>query len=393
MAENKWGKTANNVANTPNWAVAYVNKSVNNATNQTNLSGNVSVGAWLNGATRQLQQVGVFGVSAATLNTGGANVNSEANRINHTGWNLRRGGTGPVKSAKINVGGSSYCNLGSIKFVATGTGSVNATGLITTNSTGGITAVTMDPPPYNTPPGFGINGVGAAFINVSNTTVTYPANSMSNSTGGSALTLTNGAGFTNGDLIVISNGTINALVSITANATGNTASATLVRGGAGFVNATAIAKAYFASDGASPAGNAVASATVSVGGTTYGNTDVITFSNGVTNATANPVTNSTGGITSVTMLTYGRGFPGATNVAIAFANATGGASGGSGATLAAVMSAAPTLTITVNAGATANIVPVLGGRAGRVHYETLVALVGISGPAVVAANSTFLPSS
>jgi len=98
----------------------------------------------------------------------------------------------------------------------------------------------------------------------------------------------------------------------------------------------------------------VATLTISVGGTGYSNTDTVKVAvtgNGSINASATLVTNATGGITTVTITNAGRGFTNAASGTVSFANSTSGASAGSGATL----------TIT------------LGGRAGRKHYECLVA--------------------
>jgi hypothetical protein len=95
----------------------------------------------------------------------------------------------------------------------------------------------------------------------------------------------------------------------------------------------------------------VASATSS-GGTGYANGDVLTVANGVVNATATVATNSTGGDLTFTFTNNGSGFINTSAVAITVANSTAGATGGSGATI----------TVT------------LGGRAGRRHVETLVAM-------------------
>lgn len=93
----------------------------------------------------------------------------------------------------------------------------------------------------------------------------------------------------------------------------------------------------------------VTSVTVSAGGSGYANSDlVVVSSTGTVNAAGTLVTNSTGGITSITITSGGRGFVNASTVAIT--NSTGGATAGSGATL----------------------VGVLGGRANRIQYETLV---------------------
>jgi hypothetical protein len=95
----------------------------------------------------------------------------------------------------------------------------------------------------------------------------------------------------------------------------------------------------------------VTAAVVTAGGTTYTNTDVITVSGGTTNATFTPVTNSTGGIISTTPTSPGYGFKFSNVAVFSVANSSGGATTGSGATFTAT----------------------LGGRAGRVTHETIVA--------------------
>lgn len=98
----------------------------------------------------------------------------------------------------------------------------------------------------------------------------------------------------------------------------------------------------------------VKSLTITVGGTGFANTDVIKVAvtgAGSSNAAGTLTTNSTGGITATVVTVPGGGFSNASSATVSFANSTGGASTGSGATLT----------------------PVFGGRAGRVHYECLVA--------------------
>lgn len=89
--------------------------------------------------------------------------------------------------------------------------------------------------------------------------------------------------------------------------------------------------------------------------TGYDNTDVITVSSPHAggNATATVSTNSTGGALVISITNSGYGFT-AVNAAanVSIANSTGGSSGGSGATFLATA----------------------GGRAGRVSFETLVAM-------------------
>ena len=104
--------------------------------------------------------------------------------------------------------------------------------------------------------------------------------------------------------------------------------------------------------------------TISYTGTAtgYANTDVITVASPVAggNATVTMTTNSTGGALTLTVGTKGFGFfnvNAAANVVVA--NSTGGATAGSGATF----------------------LPVIGGRAGRVTNETLVAMGTITSDA------------
>lgn len=96
----------------------------------------------------------------------------------------------------------------------------------------------------------------------------------------------------------------------------------------------------------------VASFTIVSGGTGYSNSDTFRVSGGVVNAVANLQTNATGGIINVVFSNFGNGF---TNTA------------------------SLTRTITTGAGTGANVTVTLGGRAGRVHMETLVAMSSISG--------------
>ena len=281
----QWGKQANTAANSVLWGVVVARKTAN-STNRDSFFGNTTPGAYLggNGSKALKEVIGEFGVTAAMI----ANTQGEGNKVGHTGWNIRRAGTGPVNSVTVIAGGVAFNNTDVVTF---GNSTINATGTPVTNSIGGILSVT-------------VTSSNNLFVNA-----TFAGAAVKNSTGGST-------------------------------------------------------------------GNGIASATASPGGTSYNNTDVITFSNGVINATANPVTNSTGGITAITMLTYGKGFSNNTNTVKAAANSTGGATSGSGATF------------TVNVGG-ANLLAVIGGRSGRVHYETLVSMKSMAG--TPSGNATVLP--
>jgi hypothetical protein len=101
------------------------------------------------------------------------------------------------------------------------------------------------------------------------------------------------------------------------------------------------------------------------GGIGYSNTDLLVISGGSTNATGTLATNATGGIIATTLTAPGKGFVNVSASTVAVTNSTGGASGGSTATF--------TLT--------------LGGRAGRVTYENIVAMGSIS----ATANTAIFP--
>jgi hypothetical protein len=90
---------------------------------------------------------------------------------------------------------------------------------------------------------------------------------------------------------------------------------------------------------------------VTAGGTGYANSDLIRVSGGTVNAAGSITTNATGGISSIVITNPGSGFVNVSASTVAVTNSTAGASAGSGATF------------TLN----------LGGRAGRVSYETIVA--------------------
>lgn len=107
----------------------------------------------------------------------------------------------------------------------------------------------------------------------------------------------------------------------------------------------------------------VVSFTINTGGSSYTNANSIRVtSTGGVNATANITTNSSGGITSLTVTNLGSGFTSLT----------------------------PTVTIVTATGSGANVTATAGGRAGRVHYETLVAMSSIASDA---SDDTQLPNS
>lgn len=175
-----------------------------------------------------------------------------------------------------------------------------------------------------------------------------------------------GTGYTNGDIVTVTNGTSAAILSIGTNATGNATSLTVVSGGAGFLNATAVSSAVTV--GANTVNNIV----ITTPGGGYTNGDILTISNGTINATATITTNAAGNVASVVITQRGRGFISNTGVDTAVTNSTGGATSGTDAVFAPKMGASTTN------GASATFVYGVGGRAGRVHQEVLVSASTIS---------------
>lgn len=106
---------------------------------------------------------------------------------------------------------------------------------------------------------------------------------------------------------------------------------------------------------------ALSSVTITAGGTDYANDEVFTVENSAgANAEGTVTTNANGTITSVTITDYGDLFT-ALN---------------------------PTITIDTANGVDGELTAVVGGRAGRVTYETLVALNTVVGDATSFSNTS-----
>jgi hypothetical protein len=180
-----------------------------------------------------------------------------------------------------------------------------------------------------------------------------------------------GSGFANGETFRVSGGGVNATANVTTNATSNLASATVVGGGSGFSNSVGLTVTFHREKHLND---------IVVGGTPtgYANDDVIRASNGTINATATIVTNATGGFETgnVTITNVGLWANTKANADVAFVvlAANGANSAGSGATFTANLSTSTGGNVTAYT---------FGGRANRVHYETLVAMRSISGNASV----------
>lgn len=198
-----------------------------------------------------------------------------------------------------------------------------------------------------------------------------------------------GNSFANGETITVSNGSTNATGTVTTNATGNMTSIAVTSGGAGWANTTMAVISFDRQ-------KHVLAITVTGSTSGYSNSDTIRVSNtaATINATATVTTNATGGFTNsgITITNVGLFANVTTNtqVVISVLASNGSASPGTGATLVA--------NLVPSTGGSATIT--LGGRAGRVHYETLVAMGSLGAqtaaygtPALVAdaSDDTYLP--
>lgn len=115
---------------------------------------------------------------------------------------------------------------------------------------------------------------------------------------------------------------------------------------------------------------------ISAGGSSYVNSEVVTFSNGTTNATATITTNSTGGVTALAITAGGSGFANSGHIVIQVANTTAASNSTNGNT-----SGGSSLAVTIT----------LGGAAGRVYRETLVAMT--AAPTTDASDDAQFPDS
>ncbi len=173
------------------------------------------------------------------------------------------------------------------------------------------------------------------------------------------------SGYANGETVIISGGQSNATAVITTTSSGNLATLAVRTPGLFAVN-TGLSAAFQRE-------KHVVSFLVTTPGSGYNNTDIVTVSNGSVNAIGTPTTGSIGNISSIAV---NSGFVGLfgntqanTTTVVTFTAANGAASNGTGAVIQANLGASST-------GGSVSILT-LGGRAGRVHYECLVAMGSI----------------
>lgn len=199
-------------------------------------------------------------------------------------------------------------------------------------------------------------------------------------------TIAAGTNFVNGETVIVSNGTANAILSLTTNAAGvpTPSGVTVINPGAGWVNTTMAASTFSREKHLS-----TVTFSTGAGDVGYSNTSIITFSNAsayVNAYTANLSTNATGGTVTTTIAEKGRFLNAlvATDLVMTITKYDGTTATGNTVTTAitkaVATSSAGTITLT------------LGGRAGRVHTETLVAMgsLGMSNAATGPNSASFV---
>lgn len=203
----------------------------------------------------------------------------------------------------------------------------------------------------------------------------------------------NGSGFVNGDAINVTGGSLNAVMTVTTNATGNLTGGTIYTAGL-FPNTSAATLAF----NRDQHGTTLIYANSTSALTNVGNANTINVTVTDTRAAAEPwgkpatgsfTSNATAGFgaSPVTVTWTSNGVfsntANSTNLTVALTNAA------NGAVIGSVTSSG--LTLTTSSGGFAGAIT-LGGRAGRVNYELLVVDRHINATATSSvANSTYLP--
>jgi hypothetical protein len=216
------------------------------------------------------QAVGVFGVTSTQMQN---NVtNAVKDHPAHAGWVLRRAGTGPVIGGTVTAPGGTFAN-GETITVSNAT-VVNATLVVSTNATGNATSVS-------------VRSGGSGFTNTSMALITFNREKhVANVTGTAA-----GVGYSNGDLIVMSNTTnvvVPASFVIATNATGGIVNGSMLNTSNSLNNVGLFLNAQLAA-------GLVFTVTNSSGGANTGNGTVTALAAAVINSTGGTVTLTLGG--------------------------------------------------------------------------------------------------
>jgi hypothetical protein len=191
-----------------------------------------------------------------------------------------------------------------------------------------------------------------------------------------AVVASGGLNVANGETVTLSNGSANGVMTLTSNATGNIASVTINDGGVFPTNTTVVVGFNRQ--------RSLRTITVAGTATGYSNTDTIRVSNGITNATATLVTNSTGGFVTANVTITNIGLFSNTTannqLVISVLANTGANSAGSGATFTANIAPSTSGSITIST---------LGGRAGRVQYENIAVIRSMTNAGADAEDTQF----
>lgn len=234
-----WGKN-DQANNAPKW------KSIDAAgtvTRGNNYFSNTTPNAIVNN-----EVIGLFGVDQTEANVAQKGVTP--------GWVVVRRGTGPITAISATAG-VGFANGDTI---TVSNGSANATAVLTTNATGNLVSVAIP-----------ASGLGSGYVNAS--VVVAGFNREKHVT---SITYTGTAtGYSNTDVVTVSNAIINAVATVSTNATGGTLTFTITNSGR-IANTTAnnqlvvtIANSTGGASGGSGATFA-ANATPSTGGTLNG---------------------------------------------------------------------------------------------------------------------------
>ena len=199
----------------------------------------------------------------------------------------------------------------SITFTSTA-GGYNAIAYFTNTASGNVASITVS----NN--GFGYTGTTTA-------TISDPVG-----TGATFTVAANSAGilFATNDILYVTNGSVNAVANVAINANSFLTSIDITNSGAGFSPSTLFIYAANSSGGNTRYFNNTSIRSISVvnGGYTgfCSNSDVMTISNGAINASANIVSNTVGGLSTINLTVSGLGFANHASLVMKLTNATGG---------------------------------------------------------------------
>jgi hypothetical protein len=199
----------------------------------------------------------------------------------------------------------------SLTFTSTSSG-YGAIAFFTNNASGNIASIVVSN-----------NGFG--YTGIANATISDPVG-----TGVTFTVAANSAGilFNASDVLFVTNGSVNAVANIAVNATSFMTSLDVKNSGLGFSPSTLFIYAANSSGGNTRYFNNTVIDNISVvsGGYTgfCSNSDVLTISNGSINSTANIVSNTVGGLSTINLIVSGLGFANHSSLVMKLTNATSG---------------------------------------------------------------------